>query len=121
MRRLRPYVTLARRAAAANLGRLDFPFKLTFCVTFWCNYRCETCNIWKMKPRDELGLDEIERFLRRAPDLLWIDLTGGEVTLRKDFPQVCEAVIESCPDLMLLHFPTNGYLTDKVVARRSSS
>jgi len=25
-------------------------------------------------------------------------------------------VLENCPDLMLLHFPTNGYLTDKVVA-----
>ena len=30
--------------------------------------------------------------------------------------EVCEAVLEHCPDLMLLHFPTNGYLTDKVVA-----
>jgi radical SAM protein with 4Fe4S-binding SPASM domain len=116
MRRIRPYYALAKRAAQANLGRLDFPFKLTFCITFWCNYRCETCNIWKMKPRDELRLDEIQRFLRQAPGLLWIDLTGGEVTLRKDFPQVCEAVLESCPDLMLLHFPTNGYLTDKIVA-----
>ena len=114
--RLRPYVALARRAAGANLGRLDFPFKLTFCITFWCNYRCETCNIWKMKPRDELRLDEIQRFFRQAPDLLWVDLTGGEVTLRKDFPAVCEAVLDGCPDLLLLHFPTNGYLTDKVVA-----
>jgi MoaA/NifB/PqqE/SkfB family radical SAM enzyme len=109
-------VQLARRAAEANLGRLDFPFKLTFCLTFWCNYRCTTCNIWKMKPRDELDLDEIQRFFRQARRFLWVDLTGGEVTLRKDFPQVCEAVLEGCPDLLLLHFPTNGYLTDKVVA-----
>ena len=116
MRRLRPYYALARKTVEAHVRRLDFPFKLTFCLTFWCNYRCETCNIWKMKPRDELRLDEITRFLSQAPELLWIDLTGGEVTLRKDFPSICEAVLENCPDLMLLHFPTNGYLTDKVVA-----
>ena len=102
MRRLRPYYALARKAGEANVRRLDFPFKLTFCLTFWCNYRCETCNIWKMKPRDELTLDEITRFLAQAPELLWIDLTGGEVTLRKDFPAICEAVLENCPDLMLL-------------------
>ncbi len=113
--RLAPYTALARAALRANLGRLEFPFKLTFCVTYWCNYRCETCNIWKMAPRDELRLDEIRRFFARSGRFLWVDLTGGEVTLRKDFPEICEAVVDGCPDLLLLHFPTNGYLTDKVV------
>jgi len=114
--RLAPYTALAKAALRANLGRLDFPFKLTFCLTFWCNYRCTTCNIWKMAPRDELSLDEIRRFFARSGRFLWIDLTGGEVTLRKDFIDICHAVIDGCPDLLLLHFPTNGYLTDKVVA-----
>ena len=114
--RLAPYTALAQAALRANLGRLDFPFKLTFCVTFWCNYRCQTCNIWKMAPRDELSLDEIRRFFARSGRFLWIDLTGGEVTLRKDFIDICHAVIDGCPNLLLLHFPTNGYLTDKVVA-----
>jgi len=114
--RLAPYTALAKAALRANLGRLDFPFKLTFCVTFWCNYRCTTCNIWKMAPRDELSLDEIRRFFARSGRFLWIDLTGGEVTLRKDFIDICHAVIDGCPNLLLLHFPTNGYLTDKVVA-----
>jgi radical SAM protein with 4Fe4S-binding SPASM domain len=114
--RLAPYTALAKAAFKANLGRLEFPFKLTFCLTFWCNYRCQTCNIWKMKPRDELTLDEIHRFFQRSGRFLWVDLTGGEVTLRKDFIDICHAVIDGCPELLLLHFPTNGYLTDKVVA-----
>ena len=50
-------------ALTANFRRLDYPFKLTFCITYWCNYNCQTCNIWKMKPRDELRLDEIQRVL----------------------------------------------------------
>jgi MoaA/NifB/PqqE/SkfB family radical SAM enzyme len=114
--RLAPYAALALRAAEANVRRPDHPFKLTFCITFWCNYKCETCNIWQMQPRDELRLDEIRAFFRKSSRFLWVDLTGGEVWLRKDFVDVCEAVTSNCKNLLLLHFPTNGYLTDKIVA-----
>jgi MoaA/NifB/PqqE/SkfB family radical SAM enzyme len=113
--RIRPYAALARRAALANLKRIDFPYKLTFAITYWCNYRCTTCNIWKMKPRDELSLDEIQRFFERSNRFVWVDVTGGEISLRKDFVDICQAVIESNPNLLLLHYPTNGYLTDQVV------
>ena len=116
MRHLGPYAALASRAVQANFSRLDFPYKLTFCITYWCNYACQTCNIWQMKPRDELSLDEIRRFFRRSNRFVWVDVTGGEVSLRKDFVSVCEAIVTQCPDLLLLHFPTNGYLTDKIVA-----
>jgi MoaA/NifB/PqqE/SkfB family radical SAM enzyme len=115
MPRITPYVALAARAARANAGRLDFPMKLTFCVTYWCNYKCTTCNIWKMKPRDELTLDEIKRFFERSNRFSWVDLTGGEISLRKDFVDICEAVVENCKSLLMLHYPTNGYLTEQVV------
>src|SRR5262245_57799479 len=110
------YAALAGRALEANVRRPDHPFKLTFCLTYWCNYRCETCNIWKMQPRDELRLDEIRTFFRKSRRFLWVDLTGGEPWLRKDFVDICEAVTSNSPRLVLLHFPTNGYLTDKIVA-----
>jgi MoaA/NifB/PqqE/SkfB family radical SAM enzyme len=113
--KLSSYAALAAKATEANFRRLDHPFKLTFCITYWCNYKCQTCNIWQMKPRDELKLDEIQQFFAQSPEFLWVDLTGGEVTLRKDFVEVAHAVIDSCPNLLLLHFPTNGYLTDKIV------
>ena len=111
-----PYAKLAARATKANVGRLAFPMKLTFCITYWCNYRCQTCNIWKMKPRDELRLDEIQRFFERSNRFSWIDVTGGEVTLRKDFVDICDAITRNCKDLLLLHYPSNGYLTDQLVA-----
>jgi len=114
--RFSPYAALALRALEANFHRPSHPFKLTFCITFWCNYRCETCNIWKLKPRDELSLDEIRAFFEKSSRFLWVDLTGGEPWLRKDFVDICETVITRCPNLLLLHFPTNGYLTDKIVA-----
>ncbi len=115
MARARPYVALAANCLRANVTRLAFPMKLTFCITYWCNYRCETCNIWKMKPTDELSLDEIQRFFQKSNRFNWVDLTGGEVTLRKDFVGVAEAVLSHCKDLLMLHFPTNGYLSDQIV------
>ncbi len=114
--RITPYAHLAARALKSNVARLNFPYKLTYAVTYWCNYRCETCNIWKMKPRDELKIDEIRTTFKKAEHFLWVDLTGGEVSIRKDFVDICEAVLTGCPNLLLLHFPTNGYLTDQTVA-----
>lgn len=110
------YLRLAARIARSNGGRQVFPYKLTFVVTYWCNYRCQTCNIWQMKPHDELGLDEIERFFERSRDFSWIDFTGGEPFLRKDFVDIVLAALRRCPSLALVHFPTNGYLTDQIVA-----
>jgi radical SAM protein with 4Fe4S-binding SPASM domain len=89
--------------------------KLTFCITYWCNYKCQTCNIWKMKPRDELTLEEIRTFFARSNRFSWVDLTGGEISLRKDFVDIAQALLESCKSLLMLHYPTNGYLTDQVV------
>ena len=113
---IRPYVTLAAKAAKANVTRLDFPMKLTFCITYWCNYKCQTCNIWKMKPKDEMSLEEIQSFFKKSNRFSWIDVTGGEISLRKDFVDICETITTNCKDLLLLHYPTNGYLTDQVVA-----
>jgi hypothetical protein len=44
---------IARSAhlGAALLGatahRPFAPLKLNLCLTYWCQYRCKTCNIWK--------------------------------------------------------------------------
>ena len=113
--KVRPYATLAARATQANVSRLAFPMKLTFCITYWCNYKCQTCNIWKMKPRDELTLDEIRQLFARSNRFSWVDVPGGEVWLRKDFVDICDAVTSNCRDRLLLHYPTNGYLTDQIV------
>jgi hypothetical protein len=34
--KLGTYAALARKAFEANFRRLDHPFKLTFCITYWC-------------------------------------------------------------------------------------
>lgn len=108
-------LALAASVLRSNLGRLPFPYKLTFCVTYWCNYACKTCNIWQRRPENELTLDEIQHFFRTSNGFNWIDFTGGEVWLRPDFTAIVQAALRHCPNLALLHFPTNGYLTERIV------
>ena len=112
---IRQYFHLAQNIIVSNCRRLSFPYKLTFAITYRCNSRCKTCNIWKKQGNDELSKEEIKLFFKKSKGLSWIDLTGGEPSLRKDFAEICEIIYHSCKYLVLLHFPTNGHLTDKII------
>ncbi len=109
------YFKLVKNILTSNIRRVSFPYKLTFAITYMCNYKCKTCNIWQRKTKDELTLEEITKFFRKSKKFKWIDFTGGEVWLRKDFVNIVEAAITHCKDLIMLHFPTNGYMTEKIV------
>jgi MoaA/NifB/PqqE/SkfB family radical SAM enzyme len=91
------------------------PLKLNLCLTYWCQYRCKTCNIWQRKPADELTTDEVIALIRENPDITWADLTGGEIFLRQDIGEIFTAIAEGWQRLAILHFPTNGFLTDRIV------
>jgi MoaA/NifB/PqqE/SkfB family radical SAM enzyme len=105
---------LAGALAKSNLGIKGNPYRLIYAVTYACNMQCKRCLIWKKKPKNELSLEEIEAFFRNSKGLCWIDLTGGEPSLRKDIFEIIPAIFENSPNLSLFHFPTNGFLTDRV-------
>jgi radical SAM protein with 4Fe4S-binding SPASM domain len=92
------------------------PLKLNLCVTYWCQYKCKTCNIWRRKPTDELTTEELRALVRENPHVNWVDLTGGEIFLRPDIDEIFEAILTGWSRLALLHFPTNGFQTDRIVA-----
>jgi MoaA/NifB/PqqE/SkfB family radical SAM enzyme len=73
------------------------------------------CNIWKKPVEDELSLYEIEQIFSRYRRFSWVNLTGGEPFMRADFPDIVRIIDRNSPDLFLLNFSTNGYLTDTVV------
>ena len=99
---------LARNIMASNFKRLSFPYKLTFAATYKCQSRCMYCNIWKKNTVDELTLDEIQTFFKKSNKFSWVDLTGGEVTLRNGFVDIANAIITNCKNLYYLHTATNG-------------
>lgn len=100
---------LIRRALASRFGRLPGPFKLTTAITWECGQRCTHCRIWRRERSHELSASEWRQVWRKASkSLSWLDLTGGEVTDREDFVDIAVAAVEECPQLALLHFPSNG-------------
>ncbi len=99
---------IARCALESNFTRLSRPYKLNFAVTMRCQSRCLTCNIWQIKPQNELGLDEIEEFSRKNRYFKWIGLTGGEPFLRSDIVEIARSFKENSKGLYLITIPTNS-------------
>ena len=114
------YARAGARVLRTAAGRPGRPLKLNWCLTYWCQYRCKTCNIWQLKPQDELTTEEALRFVRQNAWVPWVDLTGGEIFLRKDITEILDAIVVTWRNLAFLHFPTNGFLTDRIAdaARR---
>jgi MoaA/NifB/PqqE/SkfB family radical SAM enzyme len=112
---VRRWVSAARNMALANIGRLATPLKVNLALTYWCQYRCQTCNIWKRRPENELTTEEVLQFIACNPNISWLDVTGGEIFLRQDIGEILDTIVTSWKDLLLLHFPTNGFLTDTIV------
>lgn len=88
-------ITQILRAKLNNVvGRL-LPIKLTLAVTFMCNSKCKTCNIWQVykkspeKVHEELTTENWKRLFDEIGDNLgWIEFTGGEPFLRKDIDEI---------------------------------
>jgi len=95
---------------------------LTFSVTYRCQSRCQTCNIWQLQQRgpegweEELTLWEIEKIFQGMKSLYFFNLSGGCPFLRDDLPQIIEL---ACRYLRprVIHIPTNGLSPDRVLAQ----
>ncbi len=102
-------------AAKSNFMKLDKPYKLTFSVTYACQSRCKTCNIWQAKPKGELTLDEIRNFAAKNPFFKWIEITGGEPFLRSDIVEIVKAFVDNSKGLYILTMPTNSLCSKSMV------
>ncbi len=90
------------------------PFSLVVSVSFRCNSKCKTCDVWR-KPNDDMAVEEWRKVfanLGRAP--FYLTFTGGEPFLRADLHELVIAGAESCrPGVITI--PTNGLLTKRIV------
>ena len=111
-------MSLANTALKSNFVKLDKPYKLNFCVTYWCQSKCETCNIWQIKPKGELTIEEIREFAAKNTYFKWIELTGGETFLRSDIVEIAKAFKEHSNGLYILTMPTNSLCDHDLVERR---
>jgi MoaA/NifB/PqqE/SkfB family radical SAM enzyme len=107
---------LGASALATNFSRLSLPYMLNFAMTYECNSRCETCNIWQIhRKKEELTLDEIRRFAERNNFFRWVRLTGGEPWLRDDIMEVARAFVENSKDLYMMTMAVNSLVRKEKV------
>jgi MoaA/NifB/PqqE/SkfB family radical SAM enzyme len=103
---------LAKNILASNFGRLASPYKITFVLTYRCNLKCKICRIWGKDIQDELDITKIEKLFKGLNNLSWLDLTGGEITLREDLFDVVRVIAKQARKMLVLHISSNGQLPD---------
>lgn len=89
------------------------PVNLTISVTYRCNSKCKTCNIWRKKV-NEFTLEEFEKvFLSLSKAPFWFTFSGGEPFLRDDLAEICKSAYLYCHPV-IINIPTNGILWRKI-------
>ena len=89
------------------------PVNYTVSVTYRCNSRCKTCNIWKIKS-PELSSEEYAKIFQKiGKSVYWVTISGGEPFLRKDLFDIVYAIYKySKPKI--INIPTNGLLYQEI-------
>ena len=105
---------IAKMQASYALGKpFALPMNFTISVSYRCNSRCKTCNVWQ-RPNDDFNLEEYDKtFASIGRDAYWFTFSGGEPTLRKDLPEMVEAAYRHCRP-GIINIPTNG-IQDKII------
>ena len=92
-----------------NKKKKILPYKILLNLTDLCNSRCTYCEIWKIKPQNEINLNQIQKMFRSLNNnLIWLSLSGGEVTLVKYYYELVDEAIKECKNLRILAFTTNA-------------
>ncbi len=108
---------IAKMQASYALGKpLALPMNFTISVSYRCNSRCKTCNVWQ-RPNDDFTLEEYDKtFASIGRDAYWFTFSGGEPTLRKDLPEMVGLAYQHCRP-GIINIPTNG-IQDKIIPGR---
>jgi MoaA/NifB/PqqE/SkfB family radical SAM enzyme len=96
-----------------------FPMNLTLGLSYKCNSKCKTCNIWKKKNEEnELKLEEFKEIFKKIGKnkLYLLILTGGEPFLHKDISEIATFAENYCEPKTIV-IPTNGILGDKIIEK----
>ncbi len=115
---LQKMVGLTALMLKSNVTRLALPYKINFAITYWCQSRCLSCNIWQIKPKGELTVEEIKAFAAKNNYFKWVELTGGEPFLRGDIVEIARTFKENCKSLYILTFPTNSLCDPNMVHKK---
>ena len=84
------------------------PYSLAISITNRCNSKCKTCGIWKLKNKEELTIEELQKTLKNiGKNIPWFTITGGEPFLRKDLADIVKTICNYNTPLVI-NIATNG-------------
>jgi MoaA/NifB/PqqE/SkfB family radical SAM enzyme len=90
------------------------PFSIVVSVSYRCNSKCKTCDVWR-KPNDDMTLEEWDQtFANIGRGPLYFTFTGGEPFLRRDTVDMALSAYKHCRPAVIT-IPTNGLLTRQIV------
>ena len=99
-----------------NKHKSIVPYKILLNLTDLCNSRCVYCEIWKIKPKNEINMNEIGKMFDSLNDsLIWLSLSGGEVTLVNYYYDLIDQAVAKCKNLKILAFTTNALSPGKAL------
>ncbi|MCD6483222.1 MAG: radical SAM protein [Candidatus Aenigmarchaeota archaeon] len=92
------------------------PFNYTFSLTYRCNSRCKTCNIWKIQKNfanEELTEKEWKKIIKSLSNSpFWMTISGGEPFLRFDIDRIVKYSIKKNKPRFIT-IPTNGLINSR--------
>ncbi len=90
------------------------PIQLIHFVTSKCNAKCGHCFYWsQLNTKGELSLEEIDKLTKTLPDLVILNISGGEPFIRQDFAEVIKTYYRNTP-VKEVTVPTNATFTEKM-------
>ena len=82
-------------------------------MTSVCNARCAHCFYPINAGKNELTLEEIDRFAATLPPIRLLLISGGEPFLRRDLPELIRVYFERC-GFFSASIPTNGFSPEEI-------
>lgn len=91
------------------------PRTLQLPITSFCNSRCVTCNIWKLKEKKHIDEERLtyalkDKFFNKVSS---VGINGGEPSLHTNFEEVLNAVL-TLPSLKDIYIISNG-MKDRIL------
>ncbi len=109
----RTYLTLLKYLVVT---KPKTPLQLIHFVTSKCNAKCGHCFYWsQLNTKGELSLEEINKITKTLPDLVILNISGGEPFIRQDFAEVIKTYYRNTR-LKEVTIPTNATFTEKMRA-----
>ncbi|MCD4761688.1 4Fe-4S cluster-binding domain-containing protein [bacterium] len=94
------------------------PYKLVLDMTNNCNFKCETCGVWRYN--NKLHIDKVklvDYFKNKSNRFYFLTITGGEPFMDLSYlTEIIKIAKENCPNLYYISINTNGYFTKNIIS-----